>query len=70
MTFSGNRNIVFLDNARKIIFQRDFFGKTIFSEHLEKESTVFRAVKAASHANPGAAINQLGLSSYILRQLS
>ena len=70
MTFSGKRNIIFHDNTRKIIFQRNFFGKTIFSEHLEKENIVFRAVKAAFHANPGAAINQLGLSSYILRQLS
>ena len=26
------------------MFQCDFFGKTIFSEHLEKENMVFRAV--------------------------
>ena len=42
--FSGKRNIIFLDNTGKIIFQYDFFGKTIFSKHLEKENTVFRAM--------------------------
>ena len=42
--FSGKRNIIFTDNTRKIIFQHDFFGKTIFSRRLEKENTVFRAV--------------------------
>ena len=47
MIFSGKRNIIFPDNTRKIIFQRDFFGKTIFSEHLEKENMVFRAVYGA-----------------------
>ena len=41
--FSGKRNI-FPDNTRKIIFQCDFFGKTSFSKHLEKENMVFRAV--------------------------
>ena len=43
--FSGKRNIIFLDDKRKITFQCDFFGKIIFSEHLEKEFMVFRAVK-------------------------
>ena len=42
--FSGKRNIIFPDNTRKIIFQCDFFGKTIFSKHLEKENMVSRAV--------------------------
>ena len=42
--FSGKRNIIFSDNTRKIILQCDFFGKTIFSKHLEKENIVFRAV--------------------------
>ena len=42
--FSGKRNIIFPDNTRKIIFQCNFFGKTIFSKHLEKENMVFRAV--------------------------
>ena len=42
--FSEKRNIIFLDDTRKIIFQRDFFGNIIFSEHLEKENMVFRAV--------------------------
>ena len=42
--FLEKRNIIFPDNTRKIIFQRDFFGKTIFSKHLEKENMVFRAV--------------------------
>ena len=41
--FSGKRNIIFPDNTRKIIFQRNFFGKTIFSGRLEKENMVFRA---------------------------
>ena len=44
MIFSGKRNIIFPDNTTKIIFQRDFFEKTIFSEHLEKENMVFRAM--------------------------
>ena len=34
----------FLMIKAKIIFQSNFFGKTIFSEHLEKENIVFRAV--------------------------
>ena len=42
--FSGKRNIIFPDNSRKIIFQRDFFGKTIFPKHLEKANPVFCAV--------------------------
>ena len=41
--FSGKRNIIFLDDKRKITFQCDFFGKIIFSEHLEKENMVFGA---------------------------
>ena len=43
--FSGGKNTIFPDNTtRTIIFQREFFGKTIFSEHLEKENVAFRAV--------------------------
>ena len=42
--FSGKRNIIFPHNTKKIISQCDFFGKTIFSKHLEKENMVFRAV--------------------------
>ena len=42
--FSGKRNIIFPDNTRKIILQCDFFGKTMFSKHLEKENMVFRAL--------------------------
>ena len=45
--FSGKRNIVFPDNTRKILFQCDFFGKTIFSGRLEKENMVFGAVAGA-----------------------
>ena len=41
--FSGKRNIIFPDNTRKIIFQCDLFGKTMFSKHLEKENIIFRA---------------------------
>ena len=37
-------SIIFRDNATKIIFQCDYFVKTIFSEHLEKENIVFCAV--------------------------
>ena len=33
------------DNTRKIIFQRNFFGQTIFSGRPKKENKVFRAVK-------------------------
>ena len=42
--FSGKGNIIFPNNTRKIIFQRNCFGKTIFSGRLEKENMVFRAV--------------------------
>ena len=42
--FSGKRNIIFPDKTRKIIFQCNFYGKTIFSKHLEKENMVLRAV--------------------------
>ena len=35
--FSGKRNIIFPDNTRKIIFQCDFFGKTIFSNIWKKK---------------------------------
>ena len=43
--FLGKRNIIFPDNTtRKIIFQCDFFGKAIFSEHLEKENMFFCVV--------------------------
>ena len=41
--FSWKRNMIFPNNTRKIIFQRNFFGKTIFSGRLEKETMVFRA---------------------------
>ena len=40
--FSGKRNIISPDDTRKVIFQCDFFGKIIFSKHLEKENLVFR----------------------------
>ena len=43
--FSGKGNIIFLDNTRKIMFRRNFFGKTIFSGRPEKENMVFRAVQ-------------------------
>ena len=46
---SGKRNIFFLDNTRKIIFQCNFFEKTIFSKYLEKENMVFRAVSTPNH---------------------
>ena len=42
--FSEKRNMIFPDNTRKIIFQCDIFEKTIFSENLEIEKMVFRAV--------------------------
>ena len=42
--FSGKRNIIFPDDTRKIIFQCNFFGKTIFSEYLEKENMVFHSI--------------------------
>ena len=41
--FWGKRNITFPDDTRNIIFQRNFFGKTIFSGLPEKENMVFRA---------------------------
>ena len=42
--FSGRRKIAFSDNTKRIIFQRNLFGKTIFSGRLEKENTVFHAL--------------------------
>ena len=42
--FSEKRNVIFPDNTRKIIFQRNFFGNTIFSGRLEKGNMAFRAV--------------------------
>ena len=36
--FLGKRNAIFPDDRRKVIFQCDFFGKTIFSEHLKNIS--------------------------------
>ena len=47
--FSVKRNIMFPDHTRKTIFQCDFFGKIIFSKHLEKENMVFRAVIPANN---------------------
>ena len=44
------RNIIFPDNTKQIIFQRNFFGKTIISKHLEKENTVFCAVNIVKSA--------------------
>ena len=44
--FSGKGNIIFLDNTRKIMFQCNFFGKTIFSGRPEKENMVFRAARS------------------------
>ena len=37
---------MFSDNTRKIVFQRNFFGKTIFLKYLEKENVGLRAVSA------------------------
>ena len=39
--------MIFPNNTRKIIFQRDFFGKTIFFGRLEKEIMVSLAVNEA-----------------------
>ena len=36
--FSGKRNAIFPHDIRKIIFQCNFFGKTIFSKHLKNIS--------------------------------
>ena len=36
--FWGKRNAIFPDDIRKIILQCNFFGKTIFSEHLKNIS--------------------------------
>ena len=49
ITFSGKRNIIFPDSTRKIIFQHNFFGKTIFSGRLENADMVFRAVIVPVH---------------------
>ena len=49
--FSGQRNIIFPDNTRKIIFQWDFFRKITFTEQLEKENMVFRTVVSFGNIN-------------------
>ena len=54
--FPCKKNIVFPDNTRKIIFQCNFFGKTLFSEHLEKENMVFCVVTIPSLDKPTASI--------------
>ena len=41
--------MIFPDNTGKIIFQRNFFGKNIFSGCLEKENMVFRAVSMLNY---------------------
>ena len=51
MIFSGKINIILPDNTKKITFQRNFFRKTIFSEYLEKENMVFRAVVPAAYSS-------------------
>ena len=41
IVFSGKRNPIFPHDIKNIIFQWDFFGKIIFSEHLEKKIWFF-----------------------------
>ena len=41
MIFSGKRNIIFPDNTRKIIFQRDFFERPSFQNIWEKKIWLF-----------------------------
>ena len=36
--FREKRNTIFPDITKKVIFQGDFFGKTVFSESLKKTS--------------------------------
>ena len=45
--FSGKRNIIFPDDTKKFTFQRELFGKTIFSGRLEKE--IRFSVQRTSH---------------------
>ena len=45
--FLRKRNMIFPNNTKKIIFQREFFGETIFSGRLEKENMVFRTVRGS-----------------------
>ena len=56
--FLGKINMIFPDNTRKMIFQRDFFGKNIFSGRLEKEIMVFRAVIIFKKAFFTSSINE------------
>ena len=42
--FSGKRNIIFPDNTRNIMFQHDFFGKTMTLGRPEEENVVFCVV--------------------------
>ena len=46
-TFFRQKNKIFPDNTRQVMFQCKFFGKTIFLEHLEKWNMAFHSeVKA------------------------
>ena len=36
--FPEKRNTIFPDSTKNTVFRREFFGKTLFSEHLEKTS--------------------------------
>ena len=49
--FSGKRNIIFPDNTRNIMFQRDFFGKTMTLGRPEEENVVFCVVFDSSCTN-------------------
>ena len=49
--FWGKGNFIFPDNTRKIMFQRNFFGETIFSGRPEQENMVFRAVTSRIKQN-------------------
>ena len=68
--FSGKRNIIFPDNARKIIFQRNFFGKTIFSGCLGKENVVFRAVGVCISFEVMKCLAEVGLHVHLQQALS
>ena len=43
-SYFREKNIIFPENTRKIIFQRNFFGKTIFSRCLKKGNMIFHEV--------------------------
>ena len=64
--FSGKRNAIFSYDIRKITFQCNFFGKTIFSEHFKNISFFLR--KIIFHLPPNIIFSGKKISSFLMIQ--